>query len=177
MRRATSIETPTISIGLGVAAYGLFALHDATIKWLVAELPVWQVLFCRSVAIVVGCLAIGRAKLLARAVATPLKANLALRGNSHFGSTSCQIVLLAVGVLGGLAQFALFEGCRHAPASVMATVEYTALIWAFILGYVIWGDIPVPAVFIGAGLILLAGMLLVLAEQRATRLMVALPEG
>ena len=59
----------------------------------------------------------------------------------------------------------------------MATVEYTALIWAFILGYLIWGDIPVPAVFIGAGLILLAGMLLVLAERRAARVTVALPEG
>jgi drug/metabolite transporter (DMT)-like permease len=86
-------------------------------------------------------------------------------------------LMLASGVLGGFGQFCIFEAARHAPASVMATVEYTALIWAFILGYVIWGDIPVPAVFIGAGLILLAGMLLVLAEQRATRLMVALPEG
>jgi drug/metabolite transporter (DMT)-like permease len=86
-------------------------------------------------------------------------------------------LLLATGVLGGVAQFALFEGCRHAPASVMATVEYTALLWAFILGYVIWGDIPVPAVFIGAGLILLAGMLLVLVEHRAARVLVVLPEG
>jgi drug/metabolite transporter (DMT)-like permease len=51
------------------------------------------------------------------------------------------------------------------------------LIWAFILGYVIWRDIPVPAVFIGAGLILLAGLLLLLAERRAARVMVALPEG
>jgi len=86
-------------------------------------------------------------------------------------------LLLTIGVLGGLAQFALFESCRHAPASVMATVEYTALIWAFILGYVIWGDIPVPAVFIGAGLILLAGMLLVVAERHAARVLVVAPEG
>jgi hypothetical protein len=41
----------------------------------------------------------------------------------------------------------------------------------------IWGDIPVPAVFIGAGLILLAGMLLVVAERRAARVLVAVPEG
>ena len=300
MRRATAIETPTIGIGLGVLAYGMFSMHDATIKWLVAELPVWQVLFCRSLAIVIACLAIGREKLLARAVATPLKASLALRGAITLAAWLCYYtasrslplaqllslyfasplavtvlaapllgervtrarwgavlvgfrrhrhgdrpagraavaadragadrrgavglrrhpdaahraareldaadavyqrafswsapasrapscgrrqawsevgLLLAIGVIGGLAQFTLFEGCRHAPASVMATVEYTSLIWAFILGYVIWGDIPVPAVFIGAGLILLAGMLLLLAERRAARLMVALPEG
>ena len=50
-------------------------------------------------------------------------------------------LLLAIGMIGGVAQFALFGGCRHAPASVMATVEYTALIWAFMLGYVIWGTL------------------------------------
>jgi len=299
MRRATAIEMPTIGIGLGVLAYGTFSLHDATIKWLVAELPIWQVLFCRSVAIVVACLAIGRAPLLARAIATPLKPNLLLRGAITLGGWLCYYtasrslplaqllslyfaaplavtvlagpllgehvtrarwgavlvgfagivmatdpldvrlslptllvltaavlwgygvilmrriarretsmlqmlyvngifmtvtgvacvftwqtpswseagLLLAVAVLGGCAQFALFEGARHAPASVMATVEYTALIWAFILGYVIWGDIPVPAVFIGAGLILLAGMLLVVSERRAARIMVAVSEG
>jgi drug/metabolite transporter (DMT)-like permease len=299
MRRATAIETPTIGIGLGVLAYAMFSMHDATIKWLVAELPIWQVLFCRSLTIVVFCLAMGRTKLLARALATPLKASLALRGvitlvawlcyysasrwlplaqllSLYFASplavtvlagpllgervtrarwgavligfagivmatdplevrlslptvlvliaaalwgygvilmrriarretsllqmlytngtfligtgVACAFtwqtptwseagLLLAIGAIGGLAQFALFEGCRHAPASVMATVEYTALIWAFILGYVIWGDVPVPAVFIGAGLILLAGMLLVLAERRASRVLVALPEG
>jgi drug/metabolite transporter (DMT)-like permease len=299
MRRATSIDTPTIGIGLGVLAYAMFSMHDATIKWLVAELPIWQVLFCRSLTIVIGCVIIGRTKLLARAVATPLKASLALRGavtlvawlcyytasrslplaqllslyfasplavtllagpllgervtRARWGavlvgfggvimatdpvdlhlslatvlvliaaalwgygvilmrriarreSSMLQILytngsfligtgvacaftwqmpswseaglLLLIGVIGGVAQFALFEGCRHAPASVMATVEYTALIWAFILGYVIWGDIPVPAVFIGAGLIVLAGLLLVLAERRASRMLVAVSEG
>jgi drug/metabolite transporter (DMT)-like permease len=299
MRPATAIETPTIGIGLGVLAYAMFSMHDASIKWLVAELPIWQVLFCRSLTIVVFCLAFGREKLLARAIATPLKPNLALRGvitliawlcyytasrslplaqllSLYFASPLAVTVLagpllgervtrarwgavllgfagivmatdpldvrislptvlvltaaalwgygvilmrriarressmlqmlytngtfligtgiaciftwqmptlsqagllLLIGVLGGLAQFALFEGCRHAPASVMATVEYTALLWAFILGYVIWGDIPVPAVFLGAGLILLAGMLLVLAERRAARVMVPVPEG
>ncbi len=299
MRRATAIETPTIGIGLGVLAYGMFSMHDATIKWLVAEMPIWQVLFCRSLTIVIFCLALGRTKLLARARATPLKANLALRGvitlvawlcyysasrwlplaqllslyfasplavtllagpllnervtPARWGSVlvgfagivmatdpldvrlswpavlvliaaalwgygvilmrriarressmlqmlytngtflvatgiACAFtwqmptwseagLLLAIGGIGGVAQFTLFEGCRHAPASVMATVEYTALLWAFILGYLIWGDIPVPAVFMGAGLILLAGLLLVLAERRAAKVMVAVPEG
>jgi drug/metabolite transporter (DMT)-like permease len=76
-------------------------------------------------------------------------------------------MLLAVGAIGSLAQLALFEGMRHAAASVMATVEYSALVWAFILGFVIWGDIPRVAVFVGAGLILAAGALLLATERRA----------
>jgi drug/metabolite transporter (DMT)-like permease len=50
---------------------------------------------------------------------------------------------------------------------VLATVEYSALLWAFALGYLIWGDIPPPAVFAGGALILLAGLLLVAMERRA----------
>jgi drug/metabolite transporter (DMT)-like permease len=78
-------------------------------------------------------------------------------------------LLLAVGVLGGLGQFALFEGARRAPASVMATVEYSGLLWAFILGYAIFGDIPRPAVFAGAALIVCAGVLLIGSERRTAR--------
>jgi drug/metabolite transporter (DMT)-like permease len=78
-------------------------------------------------------------------------------------------LLLAVGVLGGLGQFALFEGARRAPASVMATVEYSGLLWAFILGYWIFGDIPRPAVFAGAALIVCAGVLLIRTERNAAK--------
>ena len=76
------------------------------------------------------------------------------------------VLMLGSGVLGGLGQFCLFEAARHAPASVMATVEYSSLVWAFVLGYAIWGDIPDPAVWAGAALILGAGALLVVAERR-----------
>ena len=81
-------------------------------------------------------------------------------------SLSQLALLLAVGGIGSLAQLALFEGMRHATASVLATVEYSALVWAFILGFVIWGDIPRTSVFVGAALILSAGALLVVTERR-----------
>lgn len=77
------------------------------------------------------------------------------------------LMLLAVGAIGSVAQLALFEGMRHATASVMATVEYSALVWAFVLGFLIWGDIPRTSVFVGAGLILAAGAVLVTTERRA----------
>ena len=75
-------------------------------------------------------------------------------------------LLLAVGVFGGVAQFSVFEAARLVPASVLATVEYSALLWAFLLGYAVWHDIPVPAVLVGAGLIVAAGVLLVVSERR-----------
>lgn len=76
-------------------------------------------------------------------------------------------LLVSVGVFGGLAQFSVFEAARSVPASVLATLEYSALLWAFLLGYAIWHDIPAPAVLTGAGLIVAAGVLLVVTEGRA----------
>ena len=78
-------------------------------------------------------------------------------------------LLLAVGVFGGLAQFSVFEAARSVPASVLATVEYSALLWAFLLGFAVWGDIPDLSVSIGAALIAGAGVLLVVTERQTAR--------
>jgi drug/metabolite transporter (DMT)-like permease len=61
----------------------------------------------------------------------------------------------------------VFEAARIIPASIMATLEYSALPWAFLLGYWIWLDVPDVALLLGAALIILAGAILVRAERRA----------
>ncbi len=82
-------ETKTSGIALGVLAYFVFAVHDAGIKWLVADVPVWQVLCVRSATILVLCLAIGRRGLLERAAASPLKRPLAMRGLINLAAWLC----------------------------------------------------------------------------------------
>ena len=79
-----------------------------------------------------------------------------------------ELMLMAlVGIAGCAAQYLLYDGIRRAPASVAAPLEYTGLLWSFALGFVIWGDVPAPAVFIGAGLICLSGLLVIVGEWRA----------
>jgi drug/metabolite transporter (DMT)-like permease len=79
------------------------------------------------------------------------------------------LLLCATGIVAGVAQFALFEGMRQAPVSVLAPFEYTSLVWAFVLGYLIWSDIPKQNVFIGAILILSAGGIIIISERRRRR--------
>lgn len=79
------------------------------------------------------------------------------------------VLLFGAGMIAGVAQFTLFEGMRRAEASVIAPFEYTALVWAFVLGYLIWGDVPRFEVFVGAALIMGAGLLVIASEHRRGR--------
>ncbi|HEX5325163.1 MAG TPA: DMT family transporter [Acetobacteraceae bacterium] len=71
-----------------------------------------------------------------------------------------------VALLGGFGQFCLFEAARRAPASLTAPLEYTTLLWAFLLGFAVWGDVPGRWVLLGAAMILSAGLLLIVAERQ-----------
>lgn len=74
-------------------------------------------------------------------------------------------LLVGVGAIGGIGQFMMFEGMKRAPVSVIAPFEYTALVWAFVFGYLIWGDIPRGEVFVGAALIVGAGFIIIASEH------------
>ncbi|MGE0501338.1 MAG: DMT family transporter [Rhizobiaceae bacterium] len=74
-------------------------------------------------------------------------------------------LLIGVGGIGGLAQFGLFEGMKRAPASAVASFEYTSLVWSFLIGWLIWNDFPRPEVFVGAALIVGAGVLIIAGEH------------
>ena len=65
-------------------------------------------------------------------------------------------LLLLVAMLGGAGQYALFTAARSVPAPVMAPLEYTSLLWNFILGYMLWRNVPGPMFLLGSVLIALS---------------------
>jgi drug/metabolite transporter (DMT)-like permease len=81
------------------------------------------------------------------------------------------LYLLGVGVLGGCAQYLLFKSFRMAPASAIAPMEYSSLLWAFSLGYLIWQEVPGHGVVLGAVLIATSGVGTLLSERWQQRRM------
>lgn len=73
--------------------------------------------------------------------------------------------LVLIGVLGGCGQIMHTLSYRHADASLIATFEYTSLLWAVLLGYLIFGDLPTANV-IGGGLVVVAAGLFVIWRER-----------
>jgi drug/metabolite transporter (DMT)-like permease len=76
---------------------------------------------------------------------------------------------VSAGLVGGLGQYTLVESARMVPASVLGTVEYGALLWSFIFGYLFWAEIPASTVYLGAFLVVAAGLTLALSERRSRR--------
>jgi drug/metabolite transporter (DMT)-like permease len=59
------------------------------------------------------------------------------------------------------------QAFRLAPAAVVAPFDYTALLWASLLGWLLWDEIPDGATWIGAAIIIASGIYIVWRERRA----------
>jgi drug/metabolite transporter (DMT)-like permease len=74
-------------------------------------------------------------------------------------------VLLAIGVLSSMGISLISQGFRLAPASVVAPFDYSGLLWATLLGWVMWDELPDPVSYVGMGLIVVAGLVGVLRKK------------
>jgi drug/metabolite transporter (DMT)-like permease len=74
--------------------------------------------------------------------------------------------LVTIGIFGGLAHIFLTESYRHAPASLVAPFDYTSMLWALLLGFVVFGEVPSWLVFIGAAIIAGAGLFVIWRERQ-----------
>ena len=79
-------------------------------------------------------------------------------GNWRSASTLDFAAMLALGVVAGSAHMLITRSLKLAPASLLAPLQYTLLIWAIALGFFFFGDIPDIQVFLGAAIIVLAGL-------------------
>jgi len=68
-----------------------------------------------------------------------------------------------------LAQLFFVEAYRRAPASLLAPLEYSTVVWSSILGFALFSDLPAAHVLLGAFLIVLAGIAICLGEQANSR--------
>ena len=75
------------------------------------------------------------------------------------------LVLGWLGFLGALGHYLMIKGYGLAPASLLSPFDYTTLIWATILGFVLFGDLPDTWTAIGALIIMSSGLYLIRRES------------
>jgi drug/metabolite transporter (DMT)-like permease len=74
--------------------------------------------------------------------------------------------LVAVGLCGGVAHILLTESYRLASAALLAPFDYTAMVWAFLLGYFFFGELPTRFIFVGGAIVTAAGLFVIWRERR-----------
>ncbi|WP_338468208.1 DMT family transporter [Novosphingobium sp. ZN18A2] len=78
-------------------------------------------------------------------------------------------LLLGIGILGSAAQLCLTSALRFGPVSSVIAMDYTAFGWATLWGWLVFGNLPPVATFIGAPAIVVAGLVIVWREGRTPR--------
>jgi drug/metabolite transporter (DMT)-like permease len=74
--------------------------------------------------------------------------------------------IAAVGLTGWAAQHLITEAFRLAPASLVAPYEYTAMVWAVGIDWVVWQVLPGPRMLVGAATVIGAGLYLLNRERK-----------
>jgi drug/metabolite transporter (DMT)-like permease len=79
------------------------------------------------------------------------------------------VLLLLLGLVSMVAFACLNRALKLAPASIVVPYQYTMIIWAVALGFVVFGDVPDKFTLIGAAIIVVAGLYILWREQIVTQ--------
>jgi drug/metabolite transporter (DMT)-like permease len=89
-------------------------------------------------------------------------------------------LLAAMGVIGTLTQGAYIKGMQSGEAAVMAPIDYTRLVFAVLVGLLLFHETPRTATLIGAGIVVASTLFISLREyqlsKRAAALVIQTPE-
>ncbi len=77
-------------------------------------------------------------------------------------------VACLLGVLGGLGHYLLALAHRYAPATVLAPFLYQQVLYMALFGYLVFGDVPSPGVWVGAAIVIASGLYLFARERGRT---------
>ena len=75
------------------------------------------------------------------------------------------LLLMWLGLLGAIGHFFMIKAFEKAPASLLAPFDYATLIWATILGFFLFGDLPDGWTIFGAMIIISSGLYIVKRES------------
>ncbi|MGO8739479.1 DMT family transporter [Rhodoblastus sp.] len=73
--------------------------------------------------------------------------------------------LVGAGLMGGAAQIFVTASYRYADASLLASYDYLAMVWAVLIGVIFFGQWPSTTVFFGAAAIAGSGLLALVGER------------
>jgi drug/metabolite transporter (DMT)-like permease len=84
------------------------------------------------------------------------------------------LIMIASGIGNGAAQYLWTRAIHLAPTSAVVPFQYIQLVWAILLGFAIWGDLPTVGLLLGSAVVIGSGLFLFWHETR--RMPIAEPD-
>ncbi|WP_353347317.1 DMT family transporter [Aquicoccus sp. SU-CL01552] len=75
------------------------------------------------------------------------------------------LLLVLAGIVGGVAQILLTSSYRFGPASMLAPYDYASMLFAILIGYAWFGDVPTLVMLSGAALVIAGNILVIWREH------------
>lgn len=78
-------------------------------------------------------------------------------------------LILVIGVFGGIAQIFMTMAYQRARAATVASFDYTALVYGFLLGWMFFDEVPDAFLIVGGGIVVAAGVYIIHRETVVAR--------
>jgi drug/metabolite transporter (DMT)-like permease len=82
-------------------------------------------------------------------------------------------LMIASGAGNAIGQYWWTKALHLAPTSAVTPFSYLSLVWAMILGFLVWGDVPTVWLIIGSGIVVGSGLYLLWWETRGRSRVIA----
>ena len=76
------------------------------------------------------------------------------------------VLLVLAGLMGGVGQILLTSSYREADASLLAPFDYASMLFALLIGYFVFAEVPTLTMLGGAALVIAAGVLIIWRERQ-----------
>jgi len=79
------------------------------------------------------------------------------------------VLLFGSGFTNAIGQYFWTQSLRLAPATAVAPIYYLMLVWALMIGFIVWGDVPTASLLVGSAIVVTSGLFLFWREARLQR--------
>jgi drug/metabolite transporter (DMT)-like permease len=78
-------------------------------------------------------------------------------------------MLVCSGIANAIAQHFWTRALHLAPATAVSPFFYLMLVWALVIGYIVWGDVPTIGLLVGSAIVVASGLVLLWHETQRRR--------
>lgn len=76
------------------------------------------------------------------------------------------LILITMGLIGGVAQILVTSSYRFGQASMLAPYDYASMLFAIVIGYFVFDELPTVAILIGASLVIAGNAVVIWREHQ-----------